>query len=648
VERVTLFSTALKNMKGNFRNYFIYFISMMFSVVIYHTFVSLQYSPDIQASIALSKNVEMTFRMASGILILFVAIFIWYSNSFFTRKRKKEVALYSLLGVRKRTIGQMLFYENLLISVVVLAVGILVGTLLSKMFAMLLLKLLGSSVEIGFSISTSAFLNTTVVFVIIILITSIQSYRLIYRFKLIELFQADKQAEVIPKPSLPFAILAAVLLAAGYWFISLPFKTEEDLMRNYGVAFVGITFGTYLLFRSLTVYLLRLSQNNKARYYRGLNVVGTSQLLFRMRGNVSTLTLIALLSAFTLLATNIAFSQYYTNTEHADQQSPFSYMHISQGEAFDQQVNQIVLADEAHPVRVELDIPVIKSAGYSTSSELLPERYSEEDDKPVKMISASTYQAIAQALDRDTSVDPADDQAAAIRPMYTDNEWSDYEKEQLTIELAEQSWQLSFVQLLDKRVLSWMFPDFVIVISDGLYSELAEREAPIVYKAYKVADEVSAVETSEQLMKLTGAEQAGMSSYYNVYKEGLEDTGIGTFVAVFLGLVFLAATGSVLYFKQLTEAHSDKDRYEVLRKIGVTRKEIRSTILKQSLFIFGLPLLLGVTHSVIVVNAMSKLFSNLVNVDFTVPVLFSTTLYVVIYLFYYVLTVNSFNKIVNS
>jgi putative ABC transport system permease protein len=635
-------------MKGNFRNYFIYFISMMLSVVIYHTFVSLQYSPDIQASIALSKNVEITFRMASAILILFVAIFIWYSNSFFTRKRKKEVALYSLLGVRKRTIGQMLLYENVIISVIVLAVGILVGTLLSKMFAMLLLKLLGTSVDIGFSISLSAFLNTTIVFVIIILITSIQSYRLIYRFKLIELFQADKQAEVIPKPSLLFAILAAVLLATGYWFILLPFQSEADLMRNYGVAFVGITLGTYLLFRSLTVYLLRLSQANKSRYYRGLNVVGTSQLLFRMRGNVSTLTLIALLSAFTLLATNIAFSQYYTNTEHADQYSPFSYMHISQGETFDQQVKQIVQADEAHPVRAELDIPVIKSAGYSTSTELLPERYSEEDDKPVKMISASAYQAVAKALNRSASVNLADDQAAAIRPMFNDNVWSDYEQEQLTIELSQKSWQLSFSQLLDERVLSWTFPDFVVVISDGLFSELAVLNAPIIYKAYKVAEEMGTVETSEQLMKLAGAEQAGMSSYYNVYKTGLEDTGIGTFVAIFLGLVFLAATGSVLYFKQLTEAHSDKERYEVLRKIGVTRKEIRSTISKQTLFIFGLPLILGITHSVVAVNAMSKLFSNLVNVDFTVPVLFSTTLYVVIYLFYYVLTVNSFNKIVNS
>ncbi|MDQ8733238.1 ABC transporter permease [Paenibacillus sp. LHD-38] len=645
---MTLFSTAVKNMKGNFRNYLIYFVSMMFSVVIYHTFVSLQYSADIQASIALSKNIDMTFKAASAILILFVAIFIWYSNSFFTRKRKKEVALYALLGVRKRSIGKMLFYENLVISIIVLAAGIFVGTLLSKMFAMLLLKLLGSTAEIGFSISGSAILNTTLVFAVIILITSIQGYRLIYRFKLIELFQAEKQAETVPKASPVLAILAVVLLAAGYGFISLSFKSESEILRNYSVAFVGITLGTYLLFRCLTVFLLRLAQKNKARYYRGLNVVGTSQLLFRMRGNVGTLTIIALLSAFTLLATNIAFSQYYTNTKHADQSSPFSYMHLSQGQTFDEQVKQIIGGDKEHPVTAELDIPVIKSSGHTSSSEVLPARYSEEDEQPVKIISVSTYKAIAKALNRNITVNPMIDEAVAVKTMYTDYSLSDYEKEKLKLETARHNVELSFTQLLEDRFLNWTFPDFVIVVNDERYNDLEKLHDPILYKAYKVKDESSAAEASNKLMRLAGAEQAGLSSYYNVYKMGLEDTGIGTFAAVFLGLVFLAATGSVLYFKQLTEAHSDKERYAILRKIGVTRKEIRVTILKQTLFIFGLPLILGITHSIVVVNAMSKLFSNMVDVNFTVPVLFSTGLYIIIYLFYYFLTVNSFNKIVNS
>lgn len=644
---MTLFSTAVKNMKGNFRNYLIYFVSMMLSVVIYHTFVSLQYSPDVQSSIAMSRNMDITFKSASGILILFVAVFIWYSNSFFTRKRKKEVALYSLLGVRKRTIGKMLFYENLVISAIVLVAGILVGTLLSKMFAMLLLKLLDSTDAIGFTVSLSAIANTACVFAIIILITSVQGYGLIYRFKLIDLFQADKKAEKVPKPSPWFAMLAVLLLATGYTFISLPFQSESDLLRNYGVAFVGITAGTYLLFRSLTIFLLRLSQKNKARYYRGLNVVGTSQLLFRMRGNVSTLTLIALLSSFTLLATSIAFSQYYTNTIHADQYSPFSYMHISQGEEFDAQVKRIVSSDKEHPLLVEVDIPVLQSGGRSSSSAVLPERYAEENDTPVKIISARDYITIAHALQRELPAMPAYGEALAVKPMYTDYDMDDYKKETLSLELGKRNWELTFSGLLEERVLSWTFPDFVIVVSDQLYDELAERADPMVYKAYKAEKEASSIAVTEQLMALKGAEQAAMSTYYQEYKINLEDTGIGTFVAVFLGLVFLAATGSVLYFKQLTEAHADQERYSILRKIGVTRQEIRRSISKQSLFIFGLPLVLGMTHSMVAMNAMSKLFSNLVDVDFTVPVIFSSGLYILVYFFYYVLTVNSFNKIVN-
>src|SRR5690554_6688827 len=153
---MTLFSLARKNVAGNYRNYLIYFVSMIFSVVIYYTFVSLQYNPDILASMespSMKNFVSDVFFQASIMLILFVAVFIWYSNSFFTRQRKKEVGLYSLLGMRKKTIGSMLFYENLIMSIVAIAIGIVVGTLLSKVFAMILVKLLDSTVQVSFQIS---------------------------------------------------------------------------------------------------------------------------------------------------------------------------------------------------------------------------------------------------------------------------------------------------------------------------------------------------------------------------------------------------------------------------------------------------------------------------------------------------------------
>ncbi len=131
-------------MRKNFTNYFLYFSSMIFSMVIYFTFVSLKYDKTIDAASETSEKISSAFNAASIVLIIFVAIFIWYSNSFFTRKRKKEVALYSLLGVRKKQIGRMLFYENFLMGgIIALAIGIILGSVVSKLFVAILMKVMG-------------------------------------------------------------------------------------------------------------------------------------------------------------------------------------------------------------------------------------------------------------------------------------------------------------------------------------------------------------------------------------------------------------------------------------------------------------------------------------------------------------------------
>ena len=148
----------------------------------------------------------------------FVAIFIWYSNSFFT----KEIALYSLLGVPKRQIGTMLFYENLIIGIIALIIGMSIGALLSKVFSMLLLKVMQLSTTISFSFSLEAIIHTTLVFTIIILITSFHGYSIIYKFKLIELLQAERQSELIPKGSIWTALLGIILVIASYWFALQP------------------------------------------------------------------------------------------------------------------------------------------------------------------------------------------------------------------------------------------------------------------------------------------------------------------------------------------------------------------------------------------------------------------------------------------
>src|SRR5690606_10185250 len=161
-------------------------------------------------------SMRSVFLIASIVLLIFVAIFMLYSNQFFTRKRKKEVGLYALLGFSKRTIGRMLFYENLLIGAIVLAAGIAAGSFLSKLFTMILMRLLEVDAGAGIAFSIPALLSTIIVFMTIILITSIQAYRLIYRYKLIELFRAESEGEQEPRASVITAVAAVLCLGIGY------------------------------------------------------------------------------------------------------------------------------------------------------------------------------------------------------------------------------------------------------------------------------------------------------------------------------------------------------------------------------------------------------------------------------------------------
>lgn len=179
-----------------------------------------------------------------------------------------------------------------------------------------------------------------------------------------------------------------------------------------------------------------------------------------------------------------------------------------------------------------------------------------------------------------------------------------------------------------------------------MFNLVAKQVSPITYKAYKVEDEKTTEETSKIVIKLAG-QDTHMRTFYEEYKKIKALTGMKIFVVSSLALVLLVATGSVIYFKQLTEAHSDKNRYEILRKIGVNRKEIRTTIAKQTLFVFLLPLIIGILNAGMLTMSVSLQFSMDIQHDI-ISFMYAVTTYGVIYLLYYVLTVNSYNRIVNK
>lgn len=641
---MTLFRIAGKNIRKNFTNYFLYFASMIFSIVIYFTFVSLKYDNTIQSASDGSPKISSAFSGAAVVLIVFVAIFIWYSNSFFTRKRKKEVGLYSLLGVRKKQIGRMLFYENFLMGILALIVGISLGSVLSRFFVMILMKVMGYSVVANFSISPAAILNTFLVFMIITLITSVQGYRLIYRFKLIELFKADQEHEKEPKSSVLIALLSVILIGFGYWLALQNLVTSKawatlGFMLTPLVILITVILGTYLLFNTLTVTLLKLSRKNKKSYWKGLNLIGTSQLLYRMKGNARTLTVIAVLSATTLTAVGTAYSLYYNNRLNAEMANPNSFTFIGVDGKTTAKADQAIGQAPGHKVLYHESVPVLEVdadiSGLKQNAGSKEQTYS--------VIASRDFNRLAKLQGRDDFVSLEGSEAAVLDPAYMEGISPDYVGSTVKLQGKGINEAIRFKALKEYTVLNLGTVYSTIVVGDEMFAALQPKAQTTTIEAYGISRQDKAKELTKQLQSIL-PEKAELSSFYDQYARGMESSGLLMFMGGFLGLVFLAATGSIIYFKQLTEASSDKARYLILHKIGVKKREIRKTVAKQVLFIFALPLAFGIAHCAVALSALS----NLMMTSLVVPVVSCMGIYVCIYLIYYFLTVHAYCKIVTN
>ncbi|MDD7794345.1 ABC transporter permease [Clostridium sp. 'White wine YQ'] len=636
-----LFDIAFKNIKRNFYNYFLYFVSMIFSIMIYFTFTSIQYNTKVQEAVGSSVNFAAVFKAAAIVVAVFVSIFIWYSNSFFIRKRKKEVALYSLLGIRKKEIGRMLFYENIVMGILALIAGILVGGLLSKLFIMLLIKLMGFSASISFMIPIKAVINTAIIFSILFLLTSINGYRLIYKFKLIELFKAENEGEREPKASLIRSALAIIFIAAGYLLY-----TKGPLALSVfaiPVTLILTVIGTFLLFSSLTLLVIKLSKKNKRRYYSGINMVGTSQLLYRIKGSARTLAIIAVLSAATLTAMEVSSSFYYDLTINLQKNHAFTYAFASNNTSLDKNVEDIISKYPKNKILSSVDMNFAKVHGFWVDADQASNFY---------LISESNYNKVASARGLKDMVElNSNDEVVIYDEILNFTTKNNYAGKTINIDTNNQKQTLKVKDYKDYSLVNTGMIRRVVVVKDEVYNKYYLKDNLYRIKGYITDNKKDSEELTNEFIRLinnklpkTDGSYFNYSAYYEDYRAGLTYSGLIIFIGAFLGLVFLVATGSIIFFKQLSEASDDKNRYEILRKIGVTNKEIKSSISKQIFMVFALPLVIGIIHSLVA----STLLAKITRLNLTLPIIITIGAYTIIYMIYYFLTVNSYYDIINS
>jgi putative ABC transport system permease protein len=651
---MSLLDLTKRNVQRNFRLYTIYLLSMIIGVVIQFTFSSLMYNQDILDTLQNRDNFRNGVIIASVVVFLFIIFFILYANSFFMRQRKKEFGLYLLLGLSERQITLMVFYETLFIGAISLLSGILLGGLLSKLFGMLLMNLMQYDHVISLSFPIQAIGSTIALFFLLAIIISVQSYWMIRRVQLIELFHAKEKMEKPVQPSAILAILSILLLGLAFFLIGSGKGSvywQEHALASLITVTVGIIGGTFLFFRQFTGWILQyMSRRNK--YHEGNTVLWTSSLRFQIRSNTLNLTFITLFSTIIILLTCFVSINYKVQFEAVGRNLPNDIAFQSLDPQTNDKIDSLIKSS-GHAVQFHRTLELLEAEPVSDMSVAFenPEYYTPH----VLLISEHDYNEFIALRGDEQPVALQKDEAVTLA-QGTDFPMLFQAGNQPTFQVKlEAEHQFTLVEKKDFALLGWatdplksmIIKPAVLVISDDAYTSLRSNAASRMYEIYQIDDAKNAGLLSEQVHDLVSAQPgAYYSSFADVYARQIEGSSLLLFSSAFLALIALFALASVIYFKQLREAADEQQQYSILRKIGVEDRQMKNVIRKQLLFVFSPPLVLGILNSWFIIKTYIldsvRDFPNLISMVWGIMII-----YFLIYFLFYLSSTNLYYKIVN-
>lgn len=656
---------VFKSMKKNMRHYYLYFFALIFSVTLFFSFVTLQYNESIIKATKASGTAASGFEAASYILYFIVLVFVLYANHLFMKRRSKEIGLYQLIGMTKGLVTRLIAFENILLFVGAVGIGMAFGLLSSRLFAMILLMLLKFDAVITMTFSQVAVINTLLVFGLLLVIILVQMAFMVRKTTLLALFNASKQVDERVKRFSAFQIIMGAiglaLIGYGYYMSTILFSDKTTNLFLSMILILATTIGgTYFVFRYSVAFVLNLFRKSKKGHLNLADVLALTPIMHRMKSNAKSLTLITILTALSLAITTLSYISYYSAGTSAETQVPADYISVDgRAQAFKEALQQQDIAFEEktfHLTSAQFDMAHIfsKEAINMLSDDTLSDAL---------FVSLSDYQqldATAQLAKGEAIIAGYSGFYANVMPLEAPFD--------LTFFHQQHEFPLQIKEVNDTTFLAWRITagGFVVIVEDTVFEQLQafNNDYPIGYTTQEQTsiDLINAnnetYQQVEKLYKQTGAnilvdilvesEANGnvgeISSKKSMIEDNLNLYGTLIFTTAFLGLAFLLATGSILYFKQMSEADEEAESYKILRKIGFTQEELLRGIMMKQLFNFGVPLLIGLLHSYFAVKSGWFLFGT----EMTMPLIITMTLYIGIYIIFAALTINYYKKIIKQ
>ncbi|MCH7323578.1 ABC transporter permease [Solibacillus sp. MA9] len=652
---------VLKSMQKNMRHYYLYFFALIFSVTLFFSFVTLQYNESIIEATKASGTASAGFEAASYMLYFIVLFFVLYANHLFIKRRSKEIGLYQLIGMTKGLVTRLIAFENILLFAGAVSIGMMLGLLSSRLFTMILLKLLQFDAVVTMSFSKVAVINTLIVFGILLVIILLQMAFMVRKTTLLSLFNASKQADERVKRFSVFPMLMGAvgigLIVYGYYESTVLLSAEtKNLFLSMLLILATTIGGTYFVFRYSVAFVLNLFRLSKKGHLNLTDVLALTPIMHRMKSNAKSLTLITVLTAVSLAITTLSYISYYSASSSAEERVPADYVTVDGREA------AFLTALDAQEIAY-----TTKTMNLTSAQVDLAEIF---DKKSIELFGDNTLgNTLVISLSDYQQIDPTLHLAAgeAILTSYNgfmSNLIPIVAPLELTLLHGEHQFPIHIKRIDEESILAWRITSggFVIVAEDAVFKELQQlnegESFGYVTKSQTTVDLVDANEETyeqvEKLYKTTGAnifresQEDGqirkLSSQQTEVKENLNMFGTTIFTTAFLGLAFLLATGSILYFKQMSEADEEAESYKILRKIGFTQDELLRGIMMKQVFNFGVPLVIGLLHSYFAVKSGWFLFGT----EMTTPLLITMALYISMYILFAALTINYYKKIIKQ
>lgn len=626
------FSIAYNNFKHNIKAYALNLIAMIFSVAVYYNFIALKYNPQIIKLDQAMNVVRSASSSVAVLLLVFLVFFIWYSNSFFLKQKKKEIGIYAFMGIDNYKIGLIYGIEEFLQGIVAIVIGIVVGILFSKLFIMLLCKISFLDVQIEFFISMEALIETIITFLIIFLIASIIGYFNIVRSKLIDLFNASRKQEGLTKVSYFKATASIIIIGTAYTMCLA-------LSRLAVIVFIPIItiltiFGTYWLFGAFFSMIMRYLIGKKRILYNGTNIVSISNIVFRIKGNYKTLATIAVLIASTITAFGTA-SAIKSNTK-IEFDLPYSFSYILAGNGQD----EVEAKADKYISEAKHNILLKEKTNFIMVEDLV----TGAADKEAIIIKASDFKRIIS----DLKVKDFEEIVKKVELNSGEVIYIQRPKVLMNGQATKANDEIKFGQLTYNIKMSTRVPLLggimnipCLVVNDAEYDKIKTNYKEDKFYGIIVDDQKNTGDLSAKLKTIRALDN-NLYAYVQKYRSGYEPYGIIFFMGIFLSLVFIVATGSILHFKVLSEAYMDKEKYKILSKIGITDDELKNAISKQVAIYFALPLIVGSMHTCFAITILGRLME----CSLLLPTVSSIAAFVIIYGMFYIYTVRKFRLLV--